>query len=95
MLMPSRGGQPERRRSRERRGRSQALTTTVIPFEVPHLNFIAKDLIWNTRADNDGKRAQFKPLDRETPHVLPPLVQDADTVSKLDLHAMNMPYVGT
>jgi transposase len=48
---------------------------------------------------------RFKAVDRETPYLLPPSVQDwvpeqhmarfiIDVVSKLDLHELKMPYVG-
>ncbi len=48
---------------------------------------------------------RFKAVDRETPYLLPPSVQDwlpephlarfvVEVVSKLDLHELKMPYTG-
>src|SRR5207244_11051099 len=52
-----------------------------------------------------GMSARFKAVDRETPYLLPPSVQDwlpeqhlarfvVEVVSKLDLHELKMPYAG-
>jgi len=52
-----------------------------------------------------GMSARFKAVDRETPYLLPPSVQDwlpeqhlarfvVEVVSKLDLHELKMPYTG-
>jgi len=52
-----------------------------------------------------GMSMRFKAVDRETPYLLPPSVQDwvpeqhlarfvVDVVSKLDLHELKMPYTG-
>src|SRR6266481_3825373 len=52
-----------------------------------------------------GMSTRFKAVDRETPYLLPPSVQDwlpeqhlarfvVEVVSKLDLHELKMPYTG-
>src|SRR5207237_3930401 len=52
-----------------------------------------------------GMSTRFKVVDRETPNLLPPSVQDwlpeqhlarfvVEVVSKLDLHELKMPYAG-
>ena len=52
-----------------------------------------------------GMSTRFKAVDRETPYLMPPSVQDwlpeqhlarfvVDVVSKLDLHELKMPYTG-
>ena len=52
-----------------------------------------------------GMSTRFKVVDRETPYLLPPSVQDwlpeqhsarfvVEVVSKLDLHELKMPYTG-
>src|SRR5438093_10548211 len=63
------------------------------------------DLNWDRDVDNDGMNMRLKAVDRETPYLLPPSVQEwlpeqhlarfvVDVVSKLDLHELKMPYTG-
>jgi transposase len=63
------------------------------------------DLKWDRSVQNGGMSTRFKAVDRETPYLLPPSVQDwlpeqhlarfvVEVVSKLDLHELTMPYTG-
>jgi transposase len=63
------------------------------------------DLDWDRGDQNGGMSARFKAVDRETPYLLPPSVQDwlpeqhlarfvVEVASKLDLHELKMPYTG-
>jgi hypothetical protein len=66
---------------------------------------LTKDLNGDKGVHNGGMNMRFKAVDRETPYLLAPSIQDwlpeqhlvrfiVEVISKLDLHELKMPYTG-